>query len=343
MIIRLTKKREGGGPLPGGTHNHPVARGRMRSALAIAAVVVACGSYFVGASVTPSASGDIGSQVGFSKAQGIDSCEYPSNAALKGVWKNFQFAYLGIYIGGRTPCRGLFTKGKVNRLHAIGYDFLLIMDGRQPPCSKESTDPSLHFSANPAEGYREAREEAAAEVNLAVKRMKELGFTTPGSIVYYDFESFDQAATPNPNCLAAAKQFINNWDRRLKEAYGAKSGFYGPTVGAHVKEFWGLEYPPDAVWFSETQAEGKGRLAINAKWKSVWAVPNEREPKNRLPADHWPERRVHQWEKEQNLIIPVGGKEVKYPLDFNCAMGKVVAGSGEKKEQQKCLTKGLPE
>jgi hypothetical protein len=314
----------------------------MRPGLAIVAVVVACATYLLGASGAPSASGsDIGGQVGVSKAMGIDSCELPGVQGLRFLWNhekkyNYRFAYIGFYVGGAIafpPGGGMCnrpSKAQINKLHAVGYDFLPIMDGRQPPCSEEST---LFFSEDPTNGFRKAREAAAQEVETAVKKMKELGFTTPGSIVYYDIESFVPDAD-HPHCLAATKEFINNWDRKLLLSYGASSGLYGPTNGAKVKEFWNLEYNPDDLWFSEYQEENNRKL--NEEWMSVWAVPNNRPPKNRLPDNFWPVRRLHQWEKDAVYESTVTGKEFKF--DLSCAMG-LVAGSGEKREETRCQAK----
>jgi hypothetical protein len=305
-----------------------------RTAIAVIAVLVACGSYVLGASITPSARGDINGETGVSLGIGLDSCEFPSVGALRYLWKNsgWRPAYLGDYIGGRTPCREEFTKGEVNRLHAIGYDFLPIMDGRQPPCSMETTDPTKHFSDDPTEEYRQAREEAAVEANLAVKRLKELGMTPPGSIVYYDFESFNYE---NAQCLAAAKAFINNWDHRLQEAYEVKAGLYGPAEGADVDAFWNLNNRPDDLWYSETWAQSvPANLGINYKHRSVWAVPT-----TRIPDSHGSARRLHQWVRNVNAWhINSEGKKIPYEVDINCAMG-LVAGSGGKRPEEKCQEK----
>jgi hypothetical protein len=318
--------------------------GDVRPALAIIAVVVACGSYLLGASVAPSADGsDLGGEVGLSEARGIDSCEFPGVPALRYLWNHnkYEFAYLGFYVGGivaagpEGECKRRFSKGGVNQLHAIGYDFLPLMDGRQPPCSRESTSPSVHFSENPSDNFRKARVEAAEEVDTAVKRMREVGLTTPGSIVYYDLESFTQSAE-HPNCLAATKEFVNNWDRRLKEAYGATSGLYGPVEGAHVDQFWTLNFRPADLWFSEIQVGEeevpnlKERREINEKQESVWAVPSER-----LPPNHWPDRRLHQWEKDAPFKTE-SGKPLHF--DFSCAMG-LVAGTGGKRSKAACQAK----
>jgi hypothetical protein len=91
---------------------------------------------------------------------------------------------------------------------------------------------------------------------------------------------------PNPQCLASAETLINNWDRTLQEGYGAASGFYGPKVDAHVKEFWKptLNYPPDGLSFSEVRERGgKGSVATNEEWQSVWKVPNNRRPETDSP------------------------------------------------------------
>lgn len=329
------------GPAPHSTQRRPGVLVDARTVLAIVAVAVACGSYLLGASVTPSASGDVGNEVGVSRAEGFDSCELPKFSEMKYMWEHNKYrpAYIGFYVGGIIPYgieHGQCKKHRphkaiINALHAVGYDFLPVMDGRQPPCSIDSTSPAVHFSEDETEHFLKAREEAAEEADTAVERMKALGFTTPGSIVYYDIESF--ANTPeHPHCLAATKEFVNNWDRRLKEAYGVSSGLYGPAGGAQVDEFWNLPYNPDDLWYSETQANGD--LKLNEEHESVWAVP-----KNKIPDDHWEHRRLHQWERELRLTFQYPhSKETEYHIDLSCAMG-LVAGSGEKREEPKCVAK----
>ncbi len=311
-----------------------------RLTVSFIAVAVACGSYLLGASVTQSASGDVGNKVGVSFAQGIDSCHLPPIPVLRYMYNKFpeqtpgwELAYIGFYVGGRVPqsvgCKKK-TKAGNSILHAIGYDFLPTMDGRQPPCSIESTSPTVHFSEDPTSGFRKAREEAAEEADIAVKRLNEGGFTTPGSIVYYDFESFDIKDPDHPHCLAAAQAFINNWDRRLELFYEVKAGLYGPAGGANVDEFWNLENRPADLWYSETQ--GEGAFKLNKEHDSVWSVP-----KGRIPDSHWPERRLHQWEKEIHLKTPNG----IYKLDLTCARG-LVAGTGGQRGKSECFA-GEPE
>jgi hypothetical protein len=343
LIGKLGTRRHVRLPIAGTHHNFRTRWNR--SALAMVAVAVACGSYVLGASVTPSASGDIGNQLEFSGARGFDACELPKNLEyiykhpekfIRNRSRNYENKYIGFYVGGITiynpEPEGCLRprKGKINRLHALGWNFLPIMDGRQPPCGGETT---YHFSDSPTDEYRAARRAAAEEADTAIIRMKQLGFG-PKSIVYYDFETFDQIeGNPNPNpdpqCLAAAKAFINNWDRRLKEAYGAKSGFYGPVVGAHLKEFWNLNYKPDDLWFSEVQKREGPRFVENEEHQSVWDVPE-----SRLPEEYWINR-LHQWEVNGNYIADNGDET---PIDLDCARG-YIAGSGEDRPEPKCQAK----
>jgi phosphate/sulfate permease len=82
LIGKLGTRRHVRLPIAGTHHNFRTRWNR--SALAMVAVAVACGSYVLGASVTPSASGDIGNQLEFSRARGFDACELPkiSNTSI---------------------------------------------------------------------------------------------------------------------------------------------------------------------------------------------------------------------------------------------------------------------
>jgi hypothetical protein len=294
---------------------------RFGAGVIILAVLVAWGSYVLGASLpTPASGRPIGGKVGVSKGKGFDSCFLPSTSQMRSLWNETIFSYIGFYVGGiiakEVGCNKP-TKAQVNELHATGYDFLLIMDGRQPPCSVEST---TFFSSDPTNGYQKAREQATNEVDVAVRRMEELGFTTPGSIVYYDLESWDDT---NANCKAATEAFINLWDRRLLLEYEASSGLYGPVVGAHVNDFWTLNYNPDDLWYSEERGTDPDEN------QSVWAVPT-----SRIPESHWPDRRLHQWKKD--VPYHINGEE--FGFDYTCALG-LVAGSGGKRDQPECQAK----
>jgi hypothetical protein len=316
----------------------------VRGALTMVAVTVMCGGYFCVVSAVPSARGDVGREAHASKAVGFDSCIIPSVGNDVWLYKHkdkfgADFAYIGFYVGGVTAAAvgcNRPTKGAVNQLYATGFDFLLIMNGRQPPCSKES---KIFFSANPANNYGRAREAGEVEANIAVKRMKEHGFTGPegGSIVYYDIESFYWEEYPG--CLDATKQFIASWDRTLKNRWGVSAGLYGPTSGSNLRAFWTSKDKPDDIWFSETYVgekevpEKHERREINEEYKSVWS-PSMLHPKSpALPDEDWENRRLHQWERDypykENLF-----PHTQFHFDLNCAMG-LVAGLGVEREEPK--------
>ncbi len=312
------------------------------------AVIVMCGSYFCSVSLVPSASGDVGGEVGVSKAIGFDSCGIPPMNSDRYLYNHedkygARFAYMGFYIGGAIPfpvgggnCNRP-SKAQVNKLHAIGYDFLLIMDGRQPPCSIQST---LFFRDDGTNGFRHAREAGEIEAEAAVKNMKELGFTVPGSIVYYDIESFD---SEDQLCLNATKEFVASWDRTLQSRWGVSAGLYGPTGGSDLKAFWSIEPKPDDLWFSETYVGEKEvpipqeRVETNQEYESVWNPSNVHPSNPTLPESFWPNRRLHQWEREEPFK-QIAAPHKKYHLDITCAMG-LVAGSGGKKPESRCQAK----
>jgi hypothetical protein len=164
----------------------------------------------------------------------------------------------------------------------------------------------------------DVKEDLAAMVDDAENR----GVTERAAGEMLVIRALEEVGNPNPDpqCLAAAKAFINNWDRRLKEAYGATmTGLYGPSEGAHVKQFWNLNYKPDDLWFSEVQKREGHRFVENEEHQSVWNVP-----KSRLPEEYWINR-LHQWEVNGNYIADNGDET---PLDLDCARG-YIAGSGE--------------
>jgi hypothetical protein len=206
------------------------------------------------------------------------------------------------------------------------------MDGRQPPCSIES---NLFFRDDEAGNFQHAREAGQQEAETAVKRMGERGFTAPGSIVYYDLESFDAS---DRTCLAATKVFVSSWDRTLHNIYGVSSGLYGPTGGASLKQFWNIPFNPDDLWFSEVYVlkkevpDNHERRDINEERESVW------NPKKvLLPEELWPERRLHQWEKDEPYKRSYSPAHT-YHFDISCAMGLVV-GSGGKRATPACHSK----
>jgi hypothetical protein len=295
-----------------------------------------CVSLFCSLPAVPSAEGNVGSEAHVSKAVGFDSCIVPNVPDGRSLYNHkdkfgADFAYIGFYVGGVTAkaigCNR-YSKGQINRLHAIGYDFLPTMDGRQPPCSTES---EIFFRDDPANNYGHAREAGALEAIAAVKNMRELGFTGPeGSIVYYDIEPFHW--DEYPGCLAATKEFVASWDRTLKNRFGVSAGLYGATGASDLRAFWSFKDKPDDLWFSETYVgpeevpEKHERREINEKYKSVWNPSNLHPNSPALPDEDWENRRSHQWERD----YPYHEEHAPYrhfSFDLDCAMG-LVAGSG---------------
>lgn len=351
FIWRLSLSRGAGPLIGGGVRPVSCKRIRTRSALAMVVLTVICVSVFCAVSAVPSARGNVGSEANVSKAVGFDSCTLPGMGNLRWLYRHkdgfgARFAYMGFYAGGIIAAQigcNRPSRAQVNKLHATGYDFLLLWDGRQPPCSKES---KVFFNDDAANNYGHAREAGALEAIAAVKRMRELGFTDPeGSVVYYDVEPFKWEEFPR--CLNATKQFVASWDRMLQSRFGVSAGLYGSTAASDLRAFWSIEDRPDDLWFAEQYVgekevpEKHERREINEEHKSVWS-PSILNPKNPvLPDEYWPNRRSHQWEKD----YPYKENDpphMRYHFDLTCAMG-LVAGSGiegpEPKNEPLCQAK----
>jgi len=304
---------------------HAISRNHGRLAFLFLAVLMSLTCYAIGTSYTSSAKGRIvGTKVGLSKGEGFDSCQAYVPNTLQAMWPSTHYAYSGVYIGGITAVKESFCskpdRKYLSEVHSQGWDFLPIFDGKQAPCG-EGYD--YKFSADPTDSFSQARTEADNAAGALQKR----GFIVkPGTIVYYDLENFNQEGAPN--CKSASEAFINNWVRVLHEQYGVTAGLYGSANASHLAQFWGISNPPDDIWIGDAVMYGSGETPV----KSVYKVNSS------IPDDHWPNRRLRQYETERVQTVLVGETEVQITIDRDCAHG-LVAGSGEKKEEPECFAK----
>lgn len=293
------------------------------------AVLTALTCYAIGTSYTSPAKGRIvGEKVGLSKAEGFDSCQAYVPNTLQAMWPSTHYAYIGVYIGGITAVKesscSTPDRKYLSEVHSQGWDFLPIFDGKQAPCG-EGYD--YKFSADPTGAFSQARTEAATEADNAVGALQKRGFIAkPGTIVYYDLENFNQEGAPN--CQGASEAYINNWVRVMKDQYGVTAGLYGSANASHLAQFWGINYPPDDIWIGDGVVYGSGETPV----KSVYKVNSS------VPDDHWPNRRLRQYELERIQSVLVGGQTVEIQIDRDCAFG-LVAGTGGKKEEPECFAK----
>lgn len=89
-----------------------------------------------------------------------------------------------------------------------------------------------------------------------------------------------------------------------------------------------INYPPDDIWIGDGVVYGSGETPV----KSVYKVNSS------IPDDHWPNRRLRQYELERIQSVLVGGQTVEVQIDRDCAFG-LVAGTGGKKEEPECFAK----
>jgi len=220
-------------------------------------------------------------------------------------WANSPYYYYGTYLGG--PASACNVPGRewyadVHAAHApkgLSWDFLPIWVGKQPPCSTISP----RFSGDATNNYQQARTEAANEVDNAVGVATSRGFTSPGTILYYDLEAYD---TTNSGCNAAARAYINVWSKRLQETWSDKSGLYGSACGSLVNQFWTVTFAPNDAWLADWNNS-----------PSVYSVACTNK-------ERWEQRRFHQYRGE--TWVKYG--ETLLFIDVDCAYG-IVAGWGQ--------------
>jgi hypothetical protein len=279
---------------------------KVRLTLLLAGFLVAYAAYSAGTFLASPARGEVvGNQTGLSKGRGFDRCQFPSRSQMDDWWFNSPYTYYGTYLGGpNSACNvpGREWYSDVHTPHApkgLSWDFLPLWVGKQPPCSSLP----YRMSGDATNSYQAARNEAANEVDTAVGVANSRGFTSPGTILYYDLEAYE---TENSNCNAATRAYINVWSKRLQETYGAKSGLYGSACGSLVNQFWTVSYPPNDAWFADWNGTG-----------SVYAVACTNK-------ERWEQRRFHQYRGE--AWVKYG--ETLLQIDVDCAYG-IVAGWGQ--------------
>jgi hypothetical protein len=295
------------------------------------ALLVAYGAYSLGTFTTSPALGEVvGNEHGISRGQGIDSCaaeEKPASAWYEAYTERTDLSFIGAYLGGITAkVEGCKVEprawwSEVHRAHpgprSVGWDFLPIWDGKQAPCGPFKEGTTFSDTLTAGEGYAQARKEAGKEADEAIAAGEARGFTSrPGSIIYYDLEAFQEGALNDPNCLPAAKAYINAWDARIS-TYGTAAGLYGSSLGTEIKVFWNLEHKPNDAWIAEYGVP-----------KSVYGINTKNVPKT-----YWEERRFHQFYTTGEEEKYIGNVRLKY--DSDCALG-IVAGYAEQRPIPEC-------
>jgi photosystem II stability/assembly factor-like uncharacterized protein len=173
--------------------------------------------------------------------QGFDKCEVATASQLQ-VWKNQSpFSAVNLYIGGQSRyCDNeSLNQALVESLAAQGWKFIPTWVGPQAAC----TEYSYTMNDDPDIAYQQGRDNAWDAARIAMK----LGLSEPdqsGTVIYYDLEAFD---TTSPECLDAAKAFINGWVEQLHE-YGVLAGLYGSVCASGLEDFYDIDNPPDVIW-----------------------------------------------------------------------------------------------
>lgn len=211
------------------------ARRRRRAGLAVLTLLLGALAPASGAAVTGTAPQALASY-GISQHLGFDTCA-PSISAMSAFWNNTPYWNFGLYIGGSDLGCSKPSASWVGQVRAMGYQFMPLWVGPQPPCSSQP----VHFSSDLATAYNQGRNEALAAYNSAVG----LGLTdTTNMPIIYDLENFN---TGNSGCLNATKRFLQGWVDQMHVAPAQKAGVYGSVCASGLQSYASLSPPPDFI------------------------------------------------------------------------------------------------
>lgn len=193
----------------------------------------------------------------------FDACTAPPLSSVQ-AWGTSPYRAIGVYIGGvnRTCGQPELTRGWVAAVAALGWGFLPVYKGLQPPCGGKPTDQKIIPAKAASEGTA-AADDAAAQG-------KALGMLH-GSAFYNDIENY---STTGQACRTAVLTYLSAWTRELHRL-GYLSGEYA-NLSSGVPDLSGVyasaSYArPDGVW----AARYNGNPALTG-WPGIsdqkWAV-----------------------------------------------------------------------
>ena len=176
--------------------------------------------------------------------RGFDKCTAATVSQMQSWWNGSPYYDVNIYMSGRN--RGCsqpqLNAGWVEQISAMGWGLIPTIVGYQSPCTSSAT--TAKFSYDPMVSEQQGRGEA----DIAVTDAGVLGLT-PGSILYYDMERYDETVN-SPGCRVATTAFLKGWTERVHEL-GFISGVYGSPKNA--QDDW-MNMPAqskmDVVWLA---------------------------------------------------------------------------------------------
>jgi Domain of unknown function (DUF1906) len=249
-----------------------------------------------------------------SKAKGFDRCQAPIVSNMQNWWDGTAYWYVGVYIGGsnRSCDNNHVDKDWISRVDDIGFGFLPIWVGPQPPCTNYGDT----FSSD----TDTARNRGKQAADYAGQKSLDLGMVTSSPnppIIYYDLEGYGDVATEA--CRDATNAFINGWVSQLRDVWGRKAGVYGAGCGSFIDDWWSINNRPDDVWI--------------ARWTdsdpSVYNVTC-------VPRNHWEFSRIRQY--KGNVPNECHNGTCFDLIDKNCARGSVTGDNGYYGDEAACYS-----
>lgn len=240
----------------------------------VAATVGLTASTSTATSPNPVTPGDM---VGY----GFDQCEAPSQAAMTAWLNSSPFRAVGIYMSGALRfCQAQtnLTPTWVATQLATGWRLLPIHLGAQASCTTRDRYQKDKISADPTNGYAQARAQGRQEADIATAAARNLGISA-SSTIYYDLEAFNAGIA---SCRDSSLWFLSAWTRRL-HTNGYVSGVYSSALS-------GIKILDDARVTPGNQVTLPDQIWI-ADWNNV-ADANS----SFIRPDGWAGRRIHQYQ-----------------------------------------------
>ncbi len=248
---------------------------------AVAAVTAVMACAMVTALAPVAASADTKVMPGSFTGYALDACDAPSQRTMDRWRTGSKYWGIGIYIAGMNrgcDAQPNLTPSWVAEQSRKGWHLLPLVVGRQASCSPKGYYTGKRISADPRNGYAEARSQGRSAAESGVAAARRLGIAR-GSALWYDLEHFD---TGQKRCRLSALAFTSAWTKRLHDLR-YRSGFYssassGITMLDRARANSPKRYTfPDYLWI----AEWNGRETVRSEYigERRW----------------WPHRRVHQY------------------------------------------------
>ena len=240
----------------------------------------------------------------------FDACDAPSQGSMDRWRSRSKYWGIGIYIAGMNracDAQPNLTPSWVAEQSHKGWRLLPLVVGRQASCSPQGYYVGKRISADPRNGYAEARAQGRSAAESGAAAAEDLGIPR-GSVIWYDLEHFDSS---RKRCRLSALAFTSAWTNGLHAA-SYRSGFYssgssGITMLEQARRNDPQRYTyPDYLWI----AEWNGRDDVTSAYISK--------------AGWWPHRRVHQYRGPHDEKH--GGVRVNIDSNFMSTGEGTVAG-----------------